>query len=193
MFPWPAFISYIIITTSTPGPNTISSMSNGSKVGFIKTIPYTLGIFTAFSLIMMACAVFTAGLFRLMPTIKTPMLFIGAAYIFWLAYKLLRSDAAIDSGSSSSASFGSGFLLQLVNPKIYIYGITALSGFILPHYDSLPIILGFCVLLAFTGFVFCLLWAGFGSLFRTVFAKHARILNAVMAGLLVYSGIALFF
>lgn len=192
MFPWAAFISYMIITTMTPGPNTISSMSNGSKYGFIKTIPFILGIFTAFSLVMMACAIFTSTLYRLMPAMKTPMLMIGASYIFWLAYRIASSHGPVQATSAAKAGYWSGFLLQLVNPKIYIYGITALSGFILPYFQSRIIILAFCVLLSFSGFVFCLLWAGFGSLFRTIFSQHTKAINYTMAALLAYSGIALF-
>ncbi|MDD4708424.1 MAG: lysine transporter LysE, partial [Firmicutes bacterium] len=29
-----AFISYVLVTTFTPGPNTIMSMSNASRYGF---------------------------------------------------------------------------------------------------------------------------------------------------------------
>lgn len=193
MFNWASFLTYIFITAITPGPNTISSMSNGSRYGFAKAFPFNLGIFVAFSFIMMLCALFSSLLFNLLPKIKLPMLIVGAIYILWLAYKTYTSDGELSSDKTTTASFQSGALLQFVNPKIYIYGITALSAYILPYYDSTPIILAFCILLAFVGFVCTLLWSAFGSVFKTLFSKHTKLVNTVMALLLVYCAVALFF
>lgn len=193
MFPWPAFLSYIVVTAFTPGPNNIASMSHGTKYGFRQTLPFILGIYSALLLIMSVCAFFTSALFRIMPVIKTPMLFVGAGYILWLAWKLVQSDGQLKAKSSGRGSFQTGFWLQLVNPKLYIYTITALSGFILPYYSRLIVLLGFVLILATTAVTSCLLWASFGSLFRNLFARHTKLVNYTMAALLVYSAVALFF
>ena len=34
MFLWAQFFLYVLVTAGTPGPNTLSSMSNGSRLGF---------------------------------------------------------------------------------------------------------------------------------------------------------------
>lgn len=44
-----AFISYALITTFTPGPNNIMSMSNASRYGFKKSIMFNVGVFLVFS------------------------------------------------------------------------------------------------------------------------------------------------
>ena len=193
MFPWPAFLSYIGVTAFTPGPNTIASMSHGTKYGFKQTLPFILGIYTALVLVMSICAVFTSALFRILPVIKTPMLFVGAGYILWLAWRLVQSDGVLTAQASGRGSFQTGFGLQLVNPKIYIYTITALSGFVLPYYSRPVELLGFVLILATTAVTSCLLWAGFGSLFHHLFARHTKLINYTLAALLVYSAIALFF
>ncbi len=41
-----AFLSYVIITTFTPGPNNIMSMSNASRYGFRKSLPFNVGVFS---------------------------------------------------------------------------------------------------------------------------------------------------
>ena len=33
MFPWPQFLTYVLVTAGTPGPNTLMSMGNGSRLG----------------------------------------------------------------------------------------------------------------------------------------------------------------
>ena len=47
-------------------------------------------------------------------------------------------------------------------------------------------------LLAFIGFVFTLCWSLFGSAFKLLFSKYAKITNSIMALLLVYCAVSLF-
>ena len=54
------------------------------------------------------------------------------------------------------------------------------------------ILLLFALLLAFIGFAFTLAWAAFGSVFRLLFSRHARVVNTIMALLLVYCAVSLF-
>ena len=84
-------------------------------------------------------------------------------------------------------------MLQFVNPKIYIYGIVSMEAYILPYFSGqvLPL-LGFALLLAFIGFFFTLCWSASGSVFRRLFSKYARVVNTVMALLLVYCAVSLF-
>lgn len=69
----------------------------------------------------------------------------------------------------------------------------SMEAYILPHYNgNIPALFGFAMLLAFIGFVFTLCWSAFGSLFRRLFSAHAKIVNTVMALLLVYCAVSLF-
>ena len=54
MFPWAQFFLYVLVTAGTPGPNTLSSMSNGSRLGFRRTLPYIFGIWAGFSIVSTA-------------------------------------------------------------------------------------------------------------------------------------------
>lgn len=51
---------------------------------------------------------------------------------------------------------------------------------------------GFALLLAFIGFAFTLCWSVFGSVFKLLFSKYAKLMNIAMALLLVYFAISLF-
>ena len=112
--------------------------------------------------------------------------------MLYLAWKTFKSSSKIEDNYSRSG-FLSGLALQFVNPKIYIYGIVSMEAYILPYYNSKPLILlGFALLLAFIGFVFTSLWAAFGSMFKLLFSKYAKITNIIMAILLVYCAVSLF-
>ena len=189
---WLQFLSYAVVTAATPGPNNIMSMSNAGRLGFQRSFPFNLGIWAGFSLVMLLCTAFCGALSSLIPRIKTPMLFIGAAYMLWLAWKTFRSASAIEE-DHRGGGFASGMLLQFVNPKIYIYGVVSLEAYILPYFQGRWAALAlFALLLAFIGFVFTLLWALFGSVFKLLFSRYARVTNTVMALLLVYCAVSLF-
>ncbi len=51
---------------------------------------------------------------------------------------------------------------------------------------------GFALLLAFIGFAFTLCWSAFGSVFKLLFSKYAKLMNIAMALLLVYCAISFF-
>ena len=191
MFSWGSFFTYAIVTAVTPGPNNIMSMSNGSRRGFKGALPFNLGILAGFSAVMVLCTAFCGLLSAWIPIIKTPMLAAGAGYMLFLAWETFRSSGVIEEDHSKDG-FLSGLLLQFVNPKIYIYCIMSMEAYILPFYSGRPLpLLGFALLLALIGFLFTLLWSAFGSVFKWLFSRQARLVNTVMALLLVYCAVSL--
>ncbi len=192
MFPWFSFLTYAVITAATPGPNNIMSMSNGVRKGFRGALPFNLGILTGFTMVMVLCTLFCSLLATLIPKIKTPMLILGAGYMLYLAWEIFRSSGLIEEDHSKSG-FLSGLLLQFINPKIYIYCIMSMEAYILPLYSGQPLtLLVFDLLLSFIGFVFTIAWTVFGSVFQTLFSRHARVVNTILALLLVYCAVSLF-
>lgn len=192
MFNWLNFLSYAIVTAITPGPNNIMSMSNAGRLGLRKSFPFNLGIGVGFSIVMLVCTYFSNTLSEIIPKIKIPMLIIGALYMLWLAWKTFKSSSLIEE-SHTQSSFISGLVLQFVNPKIYIYCIVSMEAYILPYYQGQwRKLIFFALLLAFIGFAFTLCWSLFGSVFKLLFSKYAKITNTIMALLLVYCAISLF-
>ena len=191
MFNWLSFLTYAVVTAATPGPNNIMSMSNAGRKGFKRALPFNIGIWVGFSVVMIACTLFCSALSAVIPRIKTPMLMLGALYMLYLAWGTAKSGSIEDD--HSAGGFASGLLLQFVNPKIYIYCIMSMEAYILPYYDgNWAALFAFAMLLAFIGFAFTLCWAAFGSVFRLMFSKYSKQVNAVMALLLVWCAISLF-
>jgi threonine/homoserine/homoserine lactone efflux protein len=119
------------------------------------------------------------------------MKILGAAYMAYLIIKILTPSKEHEI-KSNNGSFLIGVFLQLINPKIIIYGITAMSSYILPYYNEMPVLLLFALLLSFVGLTGTICWALFGSLFSVLFKKHGLILNIIMAVLLLYCAVSLF-
>jgi threonine/homoserine/homoserine lactone efflux protein len=187
-----AFLTFTLLTAYTPGPNNILAMSNTSKHGLKKSIKLIQGIFTGFLSVMVLCSIFSVILVNIIPKIKPVMTYIGVAYILWLASHVVKSKSQSQEESEEKAdNFITGFILQFVNVKIILYGITAISTFILPFYNSFFSIGAFTLLITVFGCSGVFAWAVFGAVFQKFFDRYRVTVNIVMALLLVYSAITL--
>ncbi len=191
MFSISGLLTYAVIMAFTPGPNNITSMSNASKLGLKKSIQFNFGVLVGFSILMWLSALFGTVLASVIPNIKFIMQIVGAAYMLYLAWNMLRSTGEINE-NSKGATFFNGLTLQFVNPKAILYGITVMSNYILPYFNNMFVILGLGLLLAGISFIATVCWALFGTLFKKLFTNHAKVLNVIMALLLVYCAVSLF-
>ncbi len=187
-----AFLSYVLLTSFTPGPNNIMAMSNASRHGFRRSLPFNAGVFAGFFVITVLACAFSLSLYAVLPGVKPVMTVIGAAYILWLAWKTATARPHDDGDGPGAGTFVSGMLLQFVNPKALLYGLTAASTFLVPYYASPAVLGGFCLFLAGVSFVSTSSWALFGSVFERFLAGNARVIGLVMAALLVYCAVSLF-
>jgi len=198
MFEVIPFLSYVFVTTFTPGPNNIMAMSISGRYGWKKTLRFTLGVFSGFALVLMLCAFANLLLYRVIPRIQLAMNIIGAAYMAYLAYKILMSSTHAHSSEMDSSqfdrqnSFWGGFALQFVNAKGILYGITVMANFVIPYFKSSISLILFSLGMAFTCFLANNSWAFLGSLFQRFLTKYEKIFNVVMALLLLYCAVSLF-
>lgn len=192
MFRLADFLIYCFITAYTPGANNLLSMSNAIRLGFRRSFRFNLGILAGFSIVMTVCTIFSATLYSLLPKVKIVLQILGAAYMLYLAWKVWKSSADVNTDGGKEASFLSGMILQFANPKIYIYAITAMSLYILPVYHSSGAMVLFTILLSLIGASGSFVWALCGSAFCKVLSRHTKMVNLVMALLLVYCAVSLF-
>ena len=112
------------------------------------------------------------------------MKYIGAAYILILAIRIAISKPKIDN-SQKSTSFLKGFFLQFVNVKIYLFGITALTGFVIVYYKSFVALFVFELIIATIGSIATLIWIGLGILLKKIYLKYYLPINIILALLLL--------
>jgi cysteine/O-acetylserine efflux protein len=193
MFNLLAFVSYVFVMTFTPGPNNIMSMTFGNQYGFKNTQKFMLGVASGFFVLMLLAGFFNLLLYRYLPKIKLVMDIIGAAYMLYLAVKIVWNKPH-ESGEKDSKlnAFLPGALLQLINPKGVLYCITVVAVYIMPFSRSVTAIL---LAALFTTVVVWLsneLWGAFGVLLQKFLSKYQKPFNIVMALLLVYCAVSLF-
>lgn len=174
------FFIYSVINAFTPGPGNILALNTVTNYGYKKGRPLFWGIFAGYYVVQMICAIFVFGVSTFLPDVLGIMKYIGAAYILWLAVHIAISRPDTDS-VEKSASFLKGFLLQFVNVKIYLFGITALTGYITDFSASLWVLILFEFIIATIGTVATLTWVGMGMLIQKIYQRHYRVINVILA------------
>ena len=174
------FFIYSVINAFTPGPGNILALNTVTNYGYKKGRPLYWGIFAGYYVVQVICAIFVFGVSTFLPDVLGIMKYIGAAYILWLAVHIALSKPTTDT-VEKSASFLKGFLLQFVNVKIYLFGITALTGYITEYSGSLWVLLLFEIIIATIGTIATLTWIGMGVLIQRAYQKYYRVINIILA------------
>ncbi|MBI9051321.1 MAG: LysE family transporter [Anaerolineaceae bacterium] len=188
------FLIYVFVTTFTPGPNNIMSMTNAMHYGYKRTLQFTFGVVSGFFIVMICGGILNMALAATLPAVKIWLNVLGAIYMLYLAYHILISKPVPDDlQPNKNASFKAGFIMQFLNIKGILYGITVFSMFIIDSFHSPLMVLVFSLILSGVGFTAVTSWAYFGNLFRRFLLQHYKVFNLVMAGLLVYTALASFF
>ena len=174
-------------TTFSPGPNNILLLSSTSTHGFRKCLPLLCGIWTGLLTIMLVCGFGCAVLGELVPQIVPVAKYVGAAYILYLAYRtLLRKAGGAEGGESRPLTYVNEFLLQFLNVKILMLGISFYSSFIMPHGFRVTSVLAFAVIMAACAGTGNVIWATLGAMLFPIYQRYNRAIHVIMALLLVW-------
>lgn len=141
--PFFSLLLYAFVSSFTPGPNNIMAMVFANKYGFKKTLRFCFGVGSGFFIIMLLCSYFDLLLKSFIPKMEWIMTVLGAIYMVYLAIKLIISKQHENDNNGDQNSFITGMLLQFVNPKAILYGITIVSTFILPYHTSNLSLIGY--------------------------------------------------
>lgn len=174
------FLVYSVINAFTPGPGNILALNTVTNYGWKKGRPLFFGIFSGYYVVQMICAVFVYGVSTFLPDVLGAMKYVGAAYILWLAVHIVVSRPDEEDGERS-ASFWKGFMLQFVNVKIYLFGITALTGYVTNFSTSLSVLVFFELVIATIGTVATSAWIGTGLVIQKIYLRHYRLINIILA------------
>ena len=197
MFNWFACMSYMFVSCITPGPNNLMCMANGTKHGFRKSLRFCLGVTSGFTLILLIAIACNYFIYEHIPIIIRVMTPLGTLYILWLAWIIWRDKPKPKKEEKKkmqldTTSLWAGMILQFVNPKGLLYGMTLITNFVFPYDRSFGM---FAIVLLANWFMVLfsnICWVLFGSIFQNFFEEYKKVLNAVMALLLVYCALSLF-
>jgi cysteine/O-acetylserine efflux protein len=186
-------ISYVLISSFTPGPSNISSASLAMLHGYKNTLRYQAGLAAGVFLLMLLSGLFSTTLLRTFPVFEPVMRYMGASYILYLAFGILKSSYTFNENDRRPLGFLHGFTLQILNPKLFVYAFTLFSAFLATRIQDLTILLLVVTLLALVAFCAASTWALFGTAIRAYLDRpHLKMfINIILSLSLVYTAISL--
>ena len=188
-----SLISFILISSFTPGPSNISTASMTVLHGYKNTLKYQAGLAAGVFLLMSLSGLLSTTLVRSFPAFEPSMRYIGAGYILYLAFGILKASYSFTGQSAKPLGFIHGFMLQILNPKLFVYAFTLFSAFLATMTGNIAFLMLIAVVLAAVSFCATSLWALFGTAINTRLHQPRlnKIINVSLSLLLVYTAISL--
>ena len=186
-------LSYILISSFTPGPSNISSASMAVLHGYRSTLRYLAGLTAGVFLLMFLSGLLSTTIVRIFPSFEPIMRYFGAVYILYLAFAILKASYTFTETDSKPLGFVHGFLLQLLNPKLLVYAFTFFSAFLTTTTKNMTSLLLVVTFLAFVAFCAASTWALFGTAIKN-HLQHPNlklVINLLLSLSLVYTAISL--
>ena len=195
----PLFIFTAVVLYATPGVDMLFTLSRTLQHGWRTGIAAALGILAGCAVHTLAAALGLAALLAASALAFNTIKWLGAAYLLWLAWGMLRasvSNTALELVESppvpSTRVFAQGFLTNVLNPKVALFFLALLPQFIAtdaPDKTAAFLFLGLVFIVGGTLFLFALV--ALAHRMRTFGASRTlrRVLNAL--GGVLFAGLAL--
>lgn len=186
----PAFILFAAIAAITPGPNNIMIMSSGVNFGVRASLPHLLGICFGVPILMVALGFGAGALFERFVWLHETIKIVGITYLLYLAYRIAHSAPdAVETTRAKPLSFVEAALFQLVNPKTWIMGTSAIATYTTVGIDMTPQVLSVGLVFFVLAWPSAGIWLVFGVGLNKLLKKplHRRLFNWSMAILLLLS------
>jgi threonine/homoserine/homoserine lactone efflux protein len=187
-----AFSLFTLTGAITPGPNNTISTLSGATFGFRKTLPQMLGVAVGYPLMVAALGVGLGEVFRYVPWLHSAMRYVGAAFLLYLAWKLIRANAPETAGTVKPIGFTEAVLFQWLNPKAWSIALGAIAAFTTPGLTAAAFLREVAIFTAVSALITLpslVVWCLFGVAISAMLKdeRKRRLFNYGLAGVLVLS------
>ena len=118
--------------TVSPGPNNSVLWVSGMVFGFRRTLPHVVGTALGMGALLLGVAAGIGALLAAVPMAETALKVAGSVYLLYLAVRVARSGGVGRATVPRPLSVVQGAVFQWVNPKAWIFSITAVATFVPP-------------------------------------------------------------
>ena len=187
---WQEYVSLLAFCAAmsfSPGPNTMLATALAANHGWRRALKFCFAVPAGWTVLMLACGLGLGALVVQWPTLNWAIKLMGAAYMLWLASKLLgtRQMAQADA-DKLDVGFWQGAALQFVNIKAWLLALTLTAGWITPGPNQPLRLLIVCAIMLCFAFFSNFSYALMGSMLRQWLSIGQRLLwfNRSMAAVL---------
>ena len=187
----PSLLLYILVMGFTPGPSNLCAFHSGIHFGRTRAMSIWFGFLVAFIIIETILIGAAHSLGEILGNYSRLIAYLGAAYMVVLAVSILVRAWKPKEEQARSCTFRTGFLIEFTNAKVWLFCITALCTYVLPFTNSLTELAKVGVLLILAGPAANLVWLVMGSKLDHLTEKHGKLIDAILAGLLIVCAVLL--
>jgi len=161
--------------------------------GYKNTLKYQLGLALGVFALMFLSGWFSATLLNLFPTLEPILRTVGAAYILYLAFLILKASYIFTDQNEKPLGLIQGMMLNVLNPKLIVYAFTLFSAFLSSVRINFTTLTTICILLALVSFCATSLWALFGNAIKRYLhnPRWKMVINVILSLMLVYAAASL--
>jgi threonine/homoserine/homoserine lactone efflux protein len=184
-----ALVLFVTAMTFTPGPNNLIALTSGANFGIARTLPFIAGAVFGFLLIVgilfAGAGAAIAALPGAMPFLKVA----GSLYLLWLAWRIAAAEPgeADPARAARPLGFGAAALIQWLNPKGWTMALVAIGSYAGITRSAWSFALLGVLVFGLLMFPAMLTWTAVGAGVARLAPRHLRLINRIMAVLLVAS------
>ena len=185
-----AFVAAIVLFLAIPGPGNLALLTSTGKGGIRGGLAATMGLIAGDQVLMWLAVAGVAALLAAYPAAFAAVQWVGAAYLAWLGFKMLRAkpgDAPILNFRPRDY-FRQTLLITLLNPKAIVFYMAFFPLFVDPAQHQ-----GFRTfgVMAATIAVLTFIYGLIATLLAHFLAERLRANPRVVAGLEKLAGVFL--
>ncbi|TRN26303.1 LysE family translocator [Vibrio furnissii] len=161
-----AMALFAFVGAVSPGPVNVMATYAGAQFGWRKASIHVLGASVAYVLVVFICGVALGEMSQGIPLLVPVMRWVGSLYLLYLAVRiLLAKDLGLKSNPQMAmkALFVQGSLIQLLNPKAWIFASSGVSLYVLNQVNTHSALGWFCSLSLVICFIGVGVWAVLGQ------------------------------
>lgn len=189
---WKILIIYLAVQSITPGPHNLTCLYLGARGGFRAAKKFFTGSILSLLVKALLCGSLNIVLARLLPSIVNVLKWIGAAYMFYLAWNMASSGWKAEdeiSGLQTESTYRSGIILQLLNAKSWVASLSVFAVYVIPFTSDFSVIALVSAVFAFLCVLASLVWIYFGAALRPIIEKHKKPFGIICGLSLVYCAV----
>ncbi|MDM0107449.1 LysE family transporter [Variovorax sp. J22R24] len=129
-----AFVAAIVLFLAIPGPGNLALITSTGKGGIRGGLAATIGLIAGDQVLMWAAVAGVAALLTAYPAAFSAVQWLGAAYLAWLGFKMLRAKpgAAPILNIRAGQYFRQALAITLLNPKAIVFYMAFFPLFVDP-------------------------------------------------------------
>jgi len=190
-----------------PGPNSLYVLSVATARGVRAGFQGAYGVFVGDTILLVCTGLGAAGILRTYPAMFMVVKYVGAGYLTWVGFNLLRAalmslrtapqaQATVATVSSTAAHlqrpFRRALVISLLNPKAILFLLSFFVQFIDPTYaqPEVPFLILSAILMTFSALYLSVLIVA-GARLAQGFAQRKKLsagLSSMVGGLFLWFG-----